>query len=338
MDRKKLLDVLKKVKPGIAEKDIVESMTYFYFSGKEVVTYNDKISILHPLETDFNLFVKAADLYKIVSLSKADVLKIEEKGNNLNIRSPKMNVNLTTIIDEEIVDRIGLIDKSLKDVKWKKLPANFMENAVLCAFAAAKVEAESTLSCVYFNGENSMAFDNDQFASAKLAGKVDEMFIKASQLSNLSSINPTMYVRTKAWIHFKSTDGCIFSIRRIDGDFPQKDMEDALDFEGRTVDLSEDILEGTDIASIFVDTMEPVVTIKITKGRCIVSVKSEGGGSQHRSKIEYEGADIEFNLNPDFLREMLNHSTTITIDDESTKAKLSTENFTMMTSLKSIQE
>ena len=113
MNRKKLLDVLKKVKPGIAEKDIVESMTYFYFSGKEVVTYNDKISILHPLETDFNLFVKADDLYKIVSLSKADVLKIEEKGNNLNIRSPKMNVNLTTIIDEEIVDRIKLIEKSL---------------------------------------------------------------------------------------------------------------------------------------------------------------------------------------------------------------------------------
>ena len=164
------------------------------------------------------------------------------------------------------------------------------------------------------------------------------MFIKASQLSNLSSISPVLYVRTKAWIHFKNDDGCIFSIRRIDGEFPQKEMEEALDFEGRTVDLSEDILEGADIASIFVDTMEPVVTIKISKGRCIVSVKSEGGGSQHRSKIAYEGADIEFNLNPDFLREMLTHSTTITIDDESSKAKLSTENFTMMTSLKATQE
>ncbi|MCP4373937.1 MAG: hypothetical protein GY797_38410 [Deltaproteobacteria bacterium] len=338
MNRKKLLDVLKKVKPGIADKDIVESMTYFYFSGKEVVTYNDKISILHPLETEFNLFVKADDLYKIVSLSKAEKLKIVENGTQLNIRSAQMNVNLTTIIDEEIVDRIGLIEKSLKDVKWKKLPSNFMESATLCSFAAAKIEAESTLSCVYIKGEKIMAFNNDQFASATLKGKVSEMFLKASQLSNLVSIEPELYVVTKAWLHFKSEDGCVFSIRRIDGDFPEKDMEGALDFEGRSVDLSTDILEGADIASIFVDTMEPVISVKITKGKCIVSVTSEGGGSQHRSKLVYEGPDIEFNLNPDFLREMLAHSTTITVDDDSTKAKLSTENFTMMTSLKALEE
>jgi hypothetical protein len=336
MNRKKLLEILKKIKPGVADKDIVESMTYFYFSGKEVVTYNDKISILHPLETDFNLFVKADDLYKIVSLSKAESFKIEEKGTQLNIRSKSMNVNLTTIIDEEIVDRIGLINKALEDVKWKKLPSNFIECARLCSFAASKIEAESTLSCVYFNGANSQAFDNDRFASAQLEGKVDEMFVKASQLSNLASIEPVLYCTTKAWINFKSDDGCIFSIRRIAGDFP--DLLGVLEFDGRTVDLSTDILEGADIASIFVDSMEPVITIKISKGKCIVSIKSEGGGSQHRSKINYEGADIQFNLNPDFLREMLQHSTTITIDDESTKAKLSTENFTLMTSLRSIEE
>jgi len=336
LNRKKLLEILKKVKPGIADKDIVEAMTYLYFSGKEVVTYNDKISIKHPLETDFNLFIKADDMYKIVSLSKAEEFNLTEKENKLNIRSKNMNVNLTTIIDEEIVDRIGLIRKSLDKKKWIKLPENFMECAKLCSFAASKTEAESTLSSIYVNGKDCMAFNNDQFASAELKGTVKEFFFKASQISNLSSIEPIYYILTKAWIHFKNEDGCIFSIRRIDGDFP--DLLDVLDFEGQSVDLSTDILEGADIASIFTDSLEPVVTIKISKGKCIVSVKSEGGGSQHRSKITYEGPDIEFNLNPDFLKEMLAHSTTITLDENSTKAKLSTENFTMMTSLKSLEE
>ncbi len=336
MNKDKLLEILKKVKPGISDKSIVESMTYYYFSGKEVVTYNDKISILHPLETDFNLFVKADDMFKIVSLSKAKELKLKENGNKLNIRSPNMNVNLTTILDEEIIDRIGIIRKSIEDIKWIKLPGNFMECAKLCSFAASKTESETTLSCIYFNESDCMALDNDRFASAKLDGKIKEFFFKAAQLSNLASIEPTLYVLTKAWIHFKNEDGCIFSIRRINGTF--ESMDDVLNFEGTSVDLSTDIIEGADIAAIFTDSLEPVVSLKITKGKCLVSVSSEGGGSQHRSKIAYEGPDIEFNLNPEFLREMLQHSTSITIDDDSTKAKLSTENFTMMASLRAKEE
>lgn len=334
MNREKLLEILKKVKPGISDKTIVESMTYFYFSGKEIITYNDKISIMHPLETEFNLFVKADDMFKIVSFSKAEELKLTEKENFLNVRTANMNVNLTTIVDEEIVERMDIIRKSIEGIKkWKKLPDNFMECAYLCSFAASKQEAESTISSLYFNKKICMATDNDRFASAVMAGPVDTMFLKASQLSNLSSIEPALYSITKAWIHFINGEGCIFSIRRIAGDFP--DLTSELTFKGRSVKLSTNILEGADLASIFVDSLEPKITIKITKGQCLISVKSEGGGAQHRTKITYEGPEIKFTLNPEFLKEMLAHSTTVTIDDESRKAKLSTENFTMLTSLHS---
>lgn len=332
MDRKKLLEVLKKVKPGIADKAIVESMMYFYFSGKEVVTYNDKISVLHPLKTDFQLFVQAEKLYKIVSLAKATTLKMTEKENSLNIRTSTINVDLTTILDEEITERINLISKSISGVKWKKLPSNFLESASMCAFAASKLDAEQIMSCLYFNEKECMATDNDRFAIAPIEGKIDTMFFKASQITNLRDINPDKYVVTKAWVHFKNEEGCIFSIRRIEGTFPEE-LKDAFDFDGTTVTLSENILEGTDLASIFVDSMEPTITIRITKGMCIVSVTSDGGGSKHRSKVDYDGTDIVFTLNPEFLKEMLKHSTTIVIDDDRSRAKLSAGDFSMLTSL-----
>ena len=67
VNKSTLLDVLKKVKPGIASKDIIESMTYFFFSGEDIITYNDHISIQHPFKTNFSFFVKAKDFFSIVS-------------------------------------------------------------------------------------------------------------------------------------------------------------------------------------------------------------------------------------------------------------------------------
>ena len=58
-ERNNVLNILKMIKPGIASKDLVESMTYFFLSGNEIVTYNDRISITHPFQTNFSAFVKA---------------------------------------------------------------------------------------------------------------------------------------------------------------------------------------------------------------------------------------------------------------------------------------
>jgi DNA polymerase III sliding clamp (beta) subunit (PCNA family) len=330
---KALQEVLNKVKPGIASKTIVESMTYFYFSGEEIITYNDKISVLHPLKTDFTLFVKANDLIKLLSVTKAEELKLTEKNSKLNIKGKAMNVNLNAIIDEEITERMAFIKESMKEeLVWNKLPENFISAAKLCSFAASKTEGDFTTSCLFVHDEEIIATDNSRVAIAKLSEKMPKMFLKASEINNLASINPALYLQTKAWIHFKNDQGCIFSIRRIEGDFP--DFTSIINFEGIKIKLPSSILEGTDIASIFIDSLAPAVSLKLTKGFCEVSIQSEGGSSQFRSKLKYDGEDVTFTINPAFLKEMLNHSTSIFLNDvKATKAKLSTENFTLVTCL-----
>ena len=74
MKRKELLKALLSVKPGVANKDIIESMTYFYFNGTHVISYNDIVSIQHPLKTDFKTFVKADDFFKVISKVKSEEL------------------------------------------------------------------------------------------------------------------------------------------------------------------------------------------------------------------------------------------------------------------------
>jgi len=329
--KKTLLNALEKVKPGIAKTDFVESMSYFFFSGTDVITYNDKISIQHPFKTDFSLFVKAQDLYKLIFKLTADTIIIAEKNDKLNIKSKSIQANLSTIHDDEVNERIKNVSKSLKKAKWKKLPDNFITNMNLCYFTASTQESEGTLTCIHVNGVDCVSSDNNRVSHAVLSEKMDEIFVKATEVKNLSMINPIKYATTKAWLHFKNKEGCIFSIRKIDGEFP--DFIQFFNFEGVPISLPKEILEGINISSVFVDEIDPSINFKISKGCCDVSVKSDAGSVKHRSKIEYKGKEIKFVINPEFLKQMMTHSSNITLTDDKAKLETTDNNFSLLTSL-----
>lgn len=329
ISRKELLSVLESVKPGVASKDANDSMAYFLFSGTDVVTYNDKISIQHPFKTPFSLFVKASDLHKIMSRLTEDKIIATEKGNKLNIKCKTMIANLSTIQDDEISERIANVHKSLKGSKWAKLPENFCDSISLCAFFASTQESDQTLTCVHVNGSDCISSDNKRISHAVLDSPLKTMFVKASEIKNLIAIHPVKYAISKAWLHFKNEDGCIFSIRKMDGKFPE--FLPFFDFDGTEINLPQDILEGMDIASIFAEDSDPSINIKISKGNIIISVKSDAGTIQHRSKIDYDGDDISFIINPSFLKQMMTHSSSIIVAKD--KARLETDNFRLVTAL-----
>ena len=327
-ERKKVFDILKMIKPGIASKDLVEGMTYFFLSGKEIVTYNDKISITHPFKTSFSAFVKADFFFNIMAKSTAKVIQIFMKDGKVKVKTKGLNVSLPMIIDDEIVDRIKSIKKSLENVKWDSLPSNFSESINLCSFAASK--SESTISCIKISEEKCIASDNNRVAVAIMEKKMQSMFIKASEVNNLIGITPIVYAKTSAWLHFKNESGCIFSIRRINGEYP--DFLPHFDFEGSKIKLPSDLTEGTDLASIFtVGTEQPAITITIQNNTCILAVASEGGGLTFSTEVQYDGNKIHFTINPDFLLEMMKYSASIEVTKG--KAKLKTENFSLLTSL-----
>ena len=330
MKRKELVDILKKVKPGVASKEIVESMTYFYLSGSDIITYNDRIAIRHPFVTEFSTFVKANDFFNTVSKISSEEINLSYKNGKLSVTSKKFKVDLATIIDDEFTTRINNINESMKDTAWSKLPENFNDGITLCAFAASTSETEQTLSCVYVEKNTAIASDNQRVAKSKLTGSISEpILIKAGEVKNLVSINPTMYSVTNSWIHFRNDDNCIFSIRRIKGNFP--DFSAVLNFKGTEVDLPSNLTEGTSIASIFTDDKMPTVILDITPGVCMVSVTAEKGSSKFRTKIDYDGKPLKMAINPEFLNQMLMHSTKISVTEG--KVKLVTKDFILCTAL-----
>lgn len=329
MKRKDLLSALLSVKPGIASKDIIESMTYFYFSGESVISYNDVISIQYPLKTDFTTFVKADDFFKVISRIKCDEVKFKLEDNALKMRGDKMMSTFATIYDENIIKRIDTVKESMNEGKTKKLPTDFLESIKLCTQVASRNESDQLLTCIFIKGKDIVSTDNIRIAHAEMHTAMDEMLIKASELKALIDINPIFYRVTKSWIHFINADGCVFSIRGTKGTYP--DMLKFMKFDGIEVTLPSDILDGVDIASVFTDDANDSVSISIKDKTCRVFKESQAGKIDFRSPIDYTGQDVTFNIHPDLLKEMMTHSTNIVI--AASRAKLETDGFTLVTSL-----
>lgn len=329
-EKKETLEILQAVKPGLAVKDIVESMTNFYFSGSTVVTYNDKISISYPFKTDFLGFVRADTLYNLIAKLPESKFKLQQKGDFINLISKGVNVKLPSLGDEEVIKRINVVNQETEKVKWKKLPTNFCAGISICSFVASKAESESTISCVYVTKDKCVGTDNKRVAFANLDKEMPDLFIKASEVKHLIKIEPIKYGISKGWLFFKNKVGSVFSIRKIEGSFPE--WEELFNFEGKSVELPKNITQGVDLASVFsqIDHSATLGVI-IEKNLCKILINTEGGNLKYKVPVDYNDEPIEFVVNPDFLKEMLQHSTTITFADQ--KAKLETENYSILTVL-----
>jgi DNA polymerase III sliding clamp (beta) subunit (PCNA family) len=334
-EKKETLEILQAIKPGLAIKDIVESMTNFYFSGTTVVTYNDKISISYPFVTDFQGFVRADTLYNLIAKLPHTAFKLKQDDNSIKLISKGVNVTLPSIEDSEVTDRITLINNEIENVKWKKVPENFSESISICSFAASKSETESTISCVYVDTDKCVATDSKRIAFAKLSDSMKPMFIKASEVKHLVKIDPIYYGLSKGWLFFKNKIGSIFSMRKIEGDFPA--WEKLFDFEGKTIELPKNILQGIDLATVFTQIdHSATLGIIIENNLCHILISTEGGNLKYKQPVKYDGEQIKFVVNPEFLKEMLKHSTVITFSDK--RAKLETETYSILTALYSTDE
>ena len=72
ISRVELLEALEKVKPGLANKELIEQSTSFAFIGDRVVTYNDEISVSHTVKGLENMrgAIKAKTLYEFLARVK----------------------------------------------------------------------------------------------------------------------------------------------------------------------------------------------------------------------------------------------------------------------------
>ena len=85
VNRKELLNVLQKVKPGLATKETIEHTTGFIFYDNRVFTYNDEVAVSHPIDVGFEGAVIAKEFYDMLDKMVDDEIEIGPSEGTLRI-------------------------------------------------------------------------------------------------------------------------------------------------------------------------------------------------------------------------------------------------------------
>jgi DNA polymerase III sliding clamp (beta) subunit (PCNA family) len=308
-----LKEILLKVKPGLASKGIVEQATHFIFTGEEVLTYNDRISISYPLKTDFgDCSVPAEVLYNIVKDLKGKETEIVLEKDQLLLKSGKTKVGINVSMDDSImslVDAMSLPD----DDSWNPLTQEFIDGLKLCIFSASTDVSVQYLTCISVEGNRLVSGDELRISEFVMKNKLpDKFLIPAKAAIELVKFDIIEYGIKLPWIFFGTDDGILFSSKTVESDYP--DVSEFFDVDGPSVVIPDGLNDSVRVVSPMSDgefDVDKQVEISIEKG--IVKCRSEGmsGWAEDAFDLGQDVSGIRFRVNPIFFLQVLDKETTM---------------------------
>lgn len=94
MNRKLLLDRLTKVKPALATNDLIPALTHLWFSGDEVLAYNDAVGISTPCDAAITGMVPGSTLLAMLQMSKAKEVEFTAANGEVHVKAASAKIKL----------------------------------------------------------------------------------------------------------------------------------------------------------------------------------------------------------------------------------------------------
>ena len=292
-----LQEALEIIKPGLANKEVIEQSTSFAFMGSRVVTYNDELSLSHPIiGLDIVGAVKAEELYKLLSKLKGEELEIKVQETELIISQEKIKSGLTLQAEIKLpLDSIGSIGE------WHDLPGDFCKHLEFCAQVCGKDLSRPVLTCVNVK-QDGMFEASDSFRLVVCKGKeigVPDFLIPANLTTEVIKVNPFQVAAGDGWIHFRTQNETIISCRIYSERFP--DVTKLLRVEGETLQFPKSISGLIDRASVFSKRdhfLDETIEITIGEKKLKVKSSSDTGWYTEETNMRYSGPEITFGITP----------------------------------------
>lgn len=303
INKAELQTALEKVKPGLASKELIEQSTSFAFLGDRVVTYNDEISISHPIKGMEGMqgAITAKALYDFLSRVKQEEIDLSLEKNQVVIKAGRSKAGL--IFEQEVrlpIEEIGQIGK------WKKLPEDFRDGLKLCHPCCSRDMSRPVLTCVNIVDDRIEAANSFQIIQYRMKKKLPGkgFLIPASAAKELVRYEIQELSLGESWGHFRTPNGTIFSCRTVEGGFPE--IEAFLRMDGSEFSFPEAMKEALIRADVFARKESaaddpPVVTVRVKGGGLELSSKNEYGWFQEKMKTRHKEADFSFTVGIEFL-------------------------------------
>lgn len=219
VDKGALLKAVKKAMPGVGSgaKVLLGSDTII-FSKSGLHSFNREISVTVPFdfEKEISGTVDATDLFNILNNKRlkviSDILEIETLPTGLKFIGNEWN----GILDfQENSEWMSEKIETLSAAKCEEeLPENFMTGMNLCSIKGNNI----TQNGVYVKDEGMYSTDKRVANIFKMNGKCEEFWIGQDEVDEFIKV-PVQFTHYELsntvlghWVHFKDTEGTIFSM------------------------------------------------------------------------------------------------------------------------------
>lgn len=314
-----LTSALSKIRGGISTKGLIDGFGNYSLDDDFIRTYNDHICISYPFKTGVVASVKADNLNAVLSKIDGETVELRIVDNSLLIKGGNTKAGL---IKTDAVKHIPI------NGEWKDLPEDFLHGLSLCSFSAADTMSMGILYCIHVSKNRLYSSDNYRISRYELSKGIDDVFlIPAKSAEEVSKFPVNKYLLDESWVHFKSDSGVIFSCRIVSGTY--KDVDRFFEVEGKEFALPENIKKYVDSSLVMADgkrEFEKKIEMSISKDQIILRGETDTGWIESKvpCQIEIEES-FKVAINPIFLNEVLNKSTSIVVREG--RALFKSENF-----------
>jgi DNA polymerase III sliding clamp (beta) subunit (PCNA family) len=332
-----LQKALEIVKPGLANRDIIEQATSFAFINGRVVTFNDEISISHPIKNlDIQGAVEASKLYKFLSKIKQDEIELEVNESGILLKVGRAKVWL--VLHSEI--KLPL-DSIQRKGEWKKLPDTFIKAVGFVMTSAGRDMSKPVLTCVHVNKVGfTEASDGHKITKYEIGEEmpVDTFLIPAQSITTVVKMKPIYIAEGSGWIHFKSETDTILSCRLFEKDtYPDIKSKGIYDVQGVELVFPKACVEIIERASIFAKKdhiLDEEIEVNIENKKLKVRSISDSAWFEEYTAIRYNKDPITILIHPNLLLDALKETYECTLSEQVDKIMFKGKNWIYVAALR----
>jgi hypothetical protein len=339
ISRGELLSKLNEASIGLGQgmkKTVAQSDCFIFTTIDEVrtlVTFDDEIMVRIASPLDFDVIVQATELLAILARIPDDEITVSLINGEFRIKG-KMKTRVAGLVTQ--AELAMPLDQIAAPGKWHRLgegAARLMQQA---AYVCGDDEAQYLATCVHVTPDRVEACDNKRMFRADMAtGFPGEILLPATSLHELEGLEILKVSIGEGWSHFKTSGGAVISLR-----CSHEPYHAGLDAVLEMADpvklvLPAELKEIVQRAEVFQDSkFNTRISIRLSDGLLTITSRKESGWYREKKGIDYAGRDIFFEIQPQFLVEMLERTRDVLVDDRKMKAESSGVQFVVTLSVK----
>ena len=311
VNREDLLKRLLLLKPGLSNKGRIVQSESVIFSQGHIASFNNDYLVAIPFEADFEGAVRAEELTAILSKLGTDEIDISCENGKIIIKAGRSKSGICH--DDFIRLPIAGILESKANVEMIPLPEGFISAVKRCAFCASN-DLSDVLTGVYIKDGIFSACNSYRAIRINVSGAdtLPKFLLPASCASFLGNYELTEIGVSNSWAFFAGVNGLSLCIRLVSPGFEgYPDLEKVFNNEGgKDLFLPEKLVSAIEKARIFLKTSPTEgaksVLVAFKQGRIVL--RGEGVYGFYEEQVaakEYQGEEISFQINPDFLADIV---------------------------------